>query len=83
MDGEALSRGHRKGTPETFGEVMAIWERLHAPFLAQADAEPDPVRQIEGYRLTTRVDYAAELAHQRLSRAAQDVARAARARRPA
>jgi hypothetical protein len=57
---------------------MELWERLHAPFLAAADAESDPVRQIEGYRLTTRVDYAAELAHQKLSNVAHRLAREAR-----
>lgn len=68
-------RGSRRGTPETFGEVMALWERLHAPFLAEADAERDPGRQIEKYRLTTRVDYACELAHQKLSNVAHARAR--------
>ena len=48
----AIVNGQRKGTPQTFGEVMALWERLHAPFLAEADAERDLVRQIERYRLT-------------------------------
>jgi hypothetical protein len=75
-----ISRGHRKGTPETFGEVMALWERLHAPFLAAADGESDPVRQIEGYRMTTRVDYASELAHQKLSDVAHRMSREARQR---
>ena len=78
-----LARGSRRGTPQTFGEVMALWERLHAPFLAAADAEADPLRKIEGYRLTTRVDYAAELAHQKLSNVAHELARAERARRRA
>ena len=73
-----LARGSRRGTPETFGEVMALWERLHAPFLREADAQPDPLRKIDGYRLTTRVDYAAELAHQKLSQVAHELARQAR-----
>lgn len=73
-----LARGSRPGTPQTFGEVMALWERLHAPFLAAADAEPDPIRQMERYRLTTRVDYACELAHQKLSDAAHGLARRSR-----
>ena len=72
------SAGQRRGTPETFGEVMRMWERLHAPFLAAADAEADPILQIEKYRLTTRVDYACELAHQKLSTVAHALARAAR-----
>ena len=78
-----LARGSRPGTPQTFGEVMALWERLHAPFLAAADAETDPVRKIEAYRLTTHVDYAAELAHQKLSAVAQQLGREARATRAA
>jgi hypothetical protein len=77
---DELPRGHRRGTPQSFGEVMALWERLHTPFLAAADVESDPVRQIEGYRLTARVDYASELAHQRLSNAAHELAREARNR---
>ena len=77
-DAASVIRGQRKGTPQTFGEVMAMWERLHAPFLAAADAETDRVRQIERYRLTTRVDYACELAHQKLSSAAHELAREAR-----
>lgn len=79
-ESHSILRGHRKGTPETFGEVMALWERLHAPFLSAADAETDRVRQIERYRLTARVDYACELAHQKLSNAAHDLARERRAR---
>jgi hypothetical protein len=73
-----LTRRQQKGTPQTFGEVMALWERLHAPFLAAADSETDPVRQIEGYRLTTRVDYASELAHQKLSHVSHELARQSR-----
>jgi hypothetical protein len=82
-DASTLARGQRNGTPQTFGEVMALWERLHAPFLAAADAETDPLRQIEGYRLATRVDYAAELPHQKLSNVAHELARQARMQRRA
>jgi hypothetical protein len=76
-----LPRGQRKGTPGTFGEVMRLWERLHAPFLTEADAQSDAIRKIEGYRLTARVDYASELAHQKLSDVAHRLAREARAQR--
>jgi hypothetical protein len=72
---DELPRGPRKGTYQTYGEVMAMWERLHAPFLAAADAEKDPVARIEAYRTTIRVDYACELAHQRLSDAARELGR--------
>jgi hypothetical protein len=54
-----------------YGNVMALWERLHTPFLAEADRQRDPIRKIEAYRQSIRADYACELAHQRLS----DVAR--------
>jgi hypothetical protein len=74
---DEISRGHRKGTSATFGEVMALWERLHAPFLAEADAQSDPIRRIEAYRSNARVDYASELAHQKLSDAAHRLAREA------
>src|SRR3954452_19973933 len=70
-----LPRGQRKGTWQTYAEVMAMWERLHAPFLAAADVTKDPVRKIEGYRTAIRVDYACELAHQKLSDVAKQLAR--------
>jgi hypothetical protein len=56
---------------------MAMWERLHAPFLAAADMQVDPVQQIEGYRRTIRVDYACELAHQKASTVARQLSRQA------
>ena len=67
----ALPHGSRRGTPDTYGYVMDLWEKLHAPFLAAADLRSDPIERMEGYRTTLRVDYACELAHQKLS----DVAR--------
>ena len=70
-----LPAGPRRGTPQTFGEVMSLWERLHAPFLAAADAQPDPVLRMDGYRRTIRVDYASELAHQNLSDTARVLSR--------
>ncbi len=74
-----LPRGSRMGTTATYGEVMDMWERLHTPFLAAADAEPDLVRRMDGYRRTIRVDYASELAHQKLSDAARQMMRQAKA----
>jgi len=56
-------------------DMMGLWERLHGPFLAAADAEKDPVRKIEKYRDTIEVDYACELAHQRLADVAHALAR--------
>lgn len=67
MNRDELPKGERKGTTHTFAETMAIWERLHLPFLAAADMEVNPLRKIDGYRKTLDVDYACELAHQKLS----------------
>jgi hypothetical protein len=79
-----LPRGSRKGDTQTYAEVMAMWERLAAPFLAAADMTVDPVARIEAYRRTIRVDYACELAHQKLSDIAKDLDRQRReARAPA
>jgi hypothetical protein len=64
-----------RGTPETFAAVSARWERLHAPFLAMAEAEPDPLRRMAAFRRTIEVDPACELAHQHLSNTARDLAR--------
>ena len=63
-----LPQGSRKGSPATFAETMAMWERLHAPSSPQRRVrEVDPIQKIEGYRKTIEVDYACELAHQKLS----------------
>ena len=75
---DELPRGSRGGSTQTYAEVMALWERLYAPYLAAADAEVDPVAKMEGYRQTIRVDYACELAHQKLSDAARELGREAR-----
>ena len=74
----ALVSGSRRGTPETYGEVMALWERLHTPFLTAADMRVDPIQKIEGYRRAIRVDAACELAHQKLSDVARSLARQAK-----
>lgn len=75
-----LPRGVRKGNAATFAETMALWERLHLPFLALADATTDAVQRVDAYRRTIRVDYACELAHQRLSNTAHELAKASRRR---
>jgi hypothetical protein len=77
LEESELPRAAKRGTPETYGRVMEIWERLHAPFLAAADAEPDLLRKVELYRRTIVVDYACELAHQKLSAVARELARQA------
>jgi len=70
-----LPKGTRAGSADTYGEVMALWERLHRPFLTAADREAEAVRRMEGYRATIRVDYACELAHQKLSDVARQIKR--------
>jgi hypothetical protein len=70
-----LPRGPRPGDWKTYAEVMAMWERIHSPFLALADQTVDPLVKIEEYRKTIRVDYACEFAHQRLSDTARKYAR--------
>ncbi len=70
-----LPRGARRGSTETFGMVMGMWERLHQPFLAMADSMPDAIGRMEGYRRTILVDSACELAHQKLSDAARRMSR--------
>lgn len=72
---DELPTGERKGTWQTYAEVMAIWERLHRPYLAAADAGVDPAQKIEGFRRTLEVDYACELAHQKLSAVAGALSR--------
>lgn len=70
-----LPKGARPGTWQTYAEVMEMWERLHAPFLAAADMQADPIHKIEAYRRTIQVDYACELAHQKLSAVARQLSR--------
>jgi hypothetical protein len=75
MHENELPRGPRPGTYATYAEVMAMWERLHLPFLAAADMQADPILRIDHYRKTIRVDYACELAHQKLSDVARELGR--------
>lgn len=63
------------GNATTFAGVMALWERLHTPFLLAAGIETDAIRRMEAYRLTLRVDPACELAHQFLAEIARHLAR--------
>jgi hypothetical protein len=73
-----LTRGSQRGDSQSFARIMAMWEQLHAPFLADADATNPPIKKIDAYRKTIRVDYACELAHQKLSDAAKNISRSAR-----
>jgi len=72
---DQLPAAAAKGTANSYAQVMAIWERLHLPFLNAASTEPDPVRRMQRYRLTLRVDPACELAHQFLADIARKLAR--------
>lgn len=69
-----LPSGQSRG-PEAYSHVMQLWERLYAPFLAAADAQVEPMQKIQAYRRTIDVDYACELAHQRLAETALLLAR--------
>lgn len=71
---DALPTGEQQGSDETFAQTMKLWETLHAPFLARADAQIDPIKKITGYLSTIEVDYACELAHQNLSLTARRLA---------
>ena len=75
LDISQIPRGSQRGTAQTFALTMGWWEQLHLPFLAAADAEVAPVRKMQGYRQTIAVDYACELAHQKLSDTARELAR--------
>jgi hypothetical protein len=59
--------GPHRGDWRFCAQAADLWERLHLPFLAAADAMQDPWTKIEAYRQTLRVDYACELAHQKLA----------------
>src|SRR6185312_6502407 len=78
VESNELPRGEHRGNAETFAVVMQLWERLHLPYLQVADAMTDPRQKIEAYRRTITVDYACELAHQRLSATAAQLARTIR-----
>jgi len=71
---EQLAASPQQGTYESYSRIMQIWESLHRPFLEMADAEKDPIKKIQAYRRTIRIDYACELAHQRLAAVAARLA---------
>jgi len=75
MNADELPTGPRRGDAHTLAWTMSLWERLHLPFLAQADQTKDLKQRIAAYRRTIGVDYACELAHQKLSAAAHEIAR--------
>jgi hypothetical protein len=78
MSENELPAAAARGTADTYARTMALWERLHAPFLATADATVPFACKIAAYRKTIDVDYGCELAHQRLSATAREWARSVR-----
>ena len=72
---DELPEGRRKGSTETYAYTMALWERLHAPFLARAERESDLLQKMRLFRETIVVDYGCEFAHQHLADAARQLRR--------
>lgn len=68
-----LPTGDQPGTDATYARTMALWEQLHAPFLALAEATRNPIERMKAYRRVIEVDYACEIAHQNLSRTAGEL----------
>jgi hypothetical protein len=77
LSGTEIPADSSTGNAETYASVMAIWERLHAPFLAAAAAVADPIQRMQAYRFTLQVDPACELAHQFLAEIARNLSRKA------
>jgi hypothetical protein len=75
LSSSELPSGSVPGTWKTYANVMAMWERLHTPFLAAADAVVDLRQRMAAYRRVIQVDYACELAHQKLSDVARQLIR--------
>ncbi len=63
------------GTTATFARIARWWEQLHLPYLAAADAEALPARRLAAYRRVLAIDPACELANQKLSVLAREMAR--------
>lgn len=70
-----LPSGEHRGGPRTFAHTMMLWERLHLPYLALADTMPPSEAKLNAYHGVTEIDYACELAHQRASFTARELAR--------
>lgn len=75
---DEVERGAHHGSPQTFARTMALWERLHLPFLNAANELKDPLRRIDAFRRAIEVDYACEKAHQWLAETALELARSRR-----
>jgi hypothetical protein len=73
VSADDLPPGETPGDTRTYADVMAVWEKLHRPLLDAADQIADPLQRMEAYRKVIRVDYACELAHQKLSAVAAGI----------
>ena len=79
----ALAASEKKNVPLPFANVLRDAFLDASAVVHRGDRPLDRVRKVEAYRFTTRVDYACELAHQKLSNVAHELAREERARRAA
>lgn len=70
-----LPRGQEPGNSRSFAWTMALWERLHLPYLALAKSVSDLRRRMAACRDAIAVDPACEAAHQLLSEAARELSR--------
>lgn len=70
-----LPSGDHRGSPATFALTMSIWEQLHRPWLAAADAMPVSPARLEAYRRVQAIDEACELAHQNAAHTARQLNR--------
>jgi hypothetical protein len=70
-----LPVGKANGSAQTYAQTMALWERLHTPFLARAERAGDPMEKMRLFRQTIIVDYGCEFAHQHLADVARQLRR--------
>jgi hypothetical protein len=75
LDANKLPTGRQRGTADTFGFVMDLWERLHTPLLAAANSKTEALPKMAAYRKVIEVDYACELAHQHMASLARELSR--------
>ena len=62
-----LPRAFARGRRRLMREVMAMWERFAAPFLAAAEQSKDPIAKAVGFRQTIRRGLRLRTGHQHLS----------------
>jgi hypothetical protein len=67
LDAADLPAGRLAGSDRTYARTMSLWEQLHTPALLRADSIVDPIERMSAYRDVIKIDYACELAHQKLS----------------